>query len=558
MAVRIMAQAPACRLLARDPALARDSANPMAFFLPGLFATGSGALEKSGNAAIIRISGQLSLNSDPASMEVGTTYTAVMALLDQAVADENCDEIIVPVNSPGGEVTGMLEAAEKLRSVAQVKPVTAVVETFGMSAAYVLISGATNILVDEFAQVGSLGAVIEHVDKSPRDAREGDRYTFITAGQFKADGNEHRPLSDRMRAEYQDTVDRVNARLAETVAAGRPALTVDGIMAMQAASFRGYDAVSMGLADEIGTLSQVVSAAPSAMGAASLGADSDPAVVEAADRRRETYNYHTGNKGRSANPLAGSVSTQPGDNPMKYRPSSNDMKNKGKEPKQSRKAATLDDNWDEEALNDSKNTYPAFDEKSKTGGTQRNPRGMSPDDEALAADLEDVRRQNGPDIESMSDEDELGEEGTYESPDGQSEWDNSLGEEGTYESPDGQSEWDDDYEGDVPNSRSARSRRVRPRSSADLQRMRIAAIMQHPAARGRQKLAQYLAFQTGMLPSAAIGTLKAAPRASAAVPRISGAGVGGAATAGNSTARERGRAIGAAYRAQVLGQKPKA
>jgi len=107
-----------------------------------------------------------------------------------------------------------------------------------------------------------------------------------------------------------------------------------------------------------------------------------------------------------------------------------------------------------------------------------------------------------------------------------------------------QQQWENDFR----RERQGTLKKHRQGKSADLQKFRIAAILMHPAARGRKALAEHLAYNTALLPSAAINALRALPRNGQ--PRS-------AAHTDKINARERGRAIGAAYRAKVLGEKPK-
>jgi hypothetical protein len=82
--------------------------------------------------------------------------------------------------------------------------------------------------------------------------QDGMRVTLIHSGQHKVDGNPYEPLPEEVRGDIQGEIDVLRFLFAETVAAGRGArLTQDAALATEAATYRGADAVTAGLADEV-------------------------------------------------------------------------------------------------------------------------------------------------------------------------------------------------------------------------------------------------------------------------------------------------------------------
>ena len=182
-----------------------------------------------------------------------TSYGEIAALLDAAVADPLVSGILLDIDSPGGEASGSFELARRVREVAAVKPVWAVANDAAYSAAYAIAASAQRLFVTETGGVGSIGVIALHVDQSIKDAKDGYRYTAITAGAHKNDYSPHEPLSDGAKTELQGEVDRLYAIFTEHIAAMRR-LDLDAVRATEAGLYFGSNAVVQGLADGVQTL----------------------------------------------------------------------------------------------------------------------------------------------------------------------------------------------------------------------------------------------------------------------------------------------------------------
>jgi ClpP class serine protease len=100
-----------------------------------------------------------------------------------------------------------------------------------------------------------------HFDYSELLADAGIKPTFIFAGDHKVDGNPYEPLPEAVRADYQREIDAFYELFLETVAAGRgDRLTSARAKATEARVLMGVDAVKAGLADDVATLDETISA----------------------------------------------------------------------------------------------------------------------------------------------------------------------------------------------------------------------------------------------------------------------------------------------------------
>lgn len=184
-------------------------------------------------------------------------YGTIVERVRAAAADPAVSAIVLEVDSPGGEVQGLLDAADAIRAARALKPVVAVASENALSAAYVLAAAASKVVVSRTGYLGSVGVVVAHEDVSGALAQAGVRVELIHAGAKKVDGDPSRPLSAAARAEIQARVDHAWNLLAESVGTSR-GMKPEAVKALEAGVFRGEDAVKAGLADEIGTLASVV------------------------------------------------------------------------------------------------------------------------------------------------------------------------------------------------------------------------------------------------------------------------------------------------------------
>lgn len=213
-----------------------------------------------GATAIIPIMGSLVNRGAWVGASSGlTSYEGIQHQLKTAGADPAIKNVILDINSPGGEAIGAFETAAMVRELAAKKPVTAVVNGMAASAAYAIASGATKIVTTESGVSGSIGVISLHVDQSRALENEGLKPTLIFAGAHKADGNPFGPLPDAVRADFQARVDGIYAQFLKTVEAGRGAqMSADKARATEARTMIGQAAVDAGLADDIGTFESVL------------------------------------------------------------------------------------------------------------------------------------------------------------------------------------------------------------------------------------------------------------------------------------------------------------
>jgi capsid assembly protease len=149
----------------------------------------------------------------------GAALTQFMAVFQQADSDPNVNAILLDIDSPGGSVFLLAEAAALIAGAST--PTTAIANTMAGSAAYYLASQADEVVVTPSGMVGSIGTLARHIDESGELAQKGLKVTLISAGPFKTEGNPYEPLSDEARANMQSIVDEYHMQFVDAVASGR-------------------------------------------------------------------------------------------------------------------------------------------------------------------------------------------------------------------------------------------------------------------------------------------------------------------------------------------------
>jgi ClpP class serine protease len=210
--------------------------------------------------AILSIAGALSKRFDWLAAACGfATYEALGASLNAALADFRVKAILFDVDSPGGQVDGMLDLADQILAARSKMPVWAVANSVAASAAYALAGSAEKLYLPRLAQVGSIGAVMMHIDQSAQDQARGLKYSAIFSGSRKIDGWDHASLSSEARAAMQGRVDHCRQALADLV--GRQGrISAKDALGTEAAVYSDTDAVKAGLADGIQTFDATLAA----------------------------------------------------------------------------------------------------------------------------------------------------------------------------------------------------------------------------------------------------------------------------------------------------------
>ncbi len=210
-----------------------------------------------GVAVISAMGGLVHRTKLTADSSVLIGYNDIAADMEDALAKPEVHAIALVMDSPGGEVAGAFELADRIYAARGRKPIVAVADGMAASAAYLAASAADEVVLTSTSYVGSIGVVMRHVDFSRALANDGITVSHIFAGEHKIDGNPYQPLPDAVRAALQADIEGLYQMFVQAVAKHR-GMDEQAVRDTRAGVYRGVAAVAARLADRIGTVDAVV------------------------------------------------------------------------------------------------------------------------------------------------------------------------------------------------------------------------------------------------------------------------------------------------------------
>lgn len=199
---------------------------------------------------LVHRAGQMDADSTPL-----LSYEQLGLEMDSALRSSEVRGILLRIDSPGGEVNGVFDLADKIFAARKVKPVWAIASDYATSAAYLLASAAEHVIATKSAITGSIGVILNRLDVTKAMETEGVQVIQIAQGARKLDGQPFQPWKDgsdedkalrNYTASYYEMF--VNA-----VASYR-GLSADVVRQTDAATYIGAAGVQAGLVTKLGTI----------------------------------------------------------------------------------------------------------------------------------------------------------------------------------------------------------------------------------------------------------------------------------------------------------------
>jgi len=219
------------------------------------------SFQREGRFAIVNIIGPLQRGED-IFMRVfgGTAYTNIIRGVNDAARDEKIDAILLSVNSPGGSVDGLSDAADAIKQARAVKPVIAQVMGEANSAAYYLASQAHEVYAHRGDMVGSVGTRLLLYDTSGAFADAGIEPVLTDTGPYKTIGADGVHITDEQKVELRHMVNVYFEDFVEHVKSGRR-MSEEQVRAVATGRiYIGQEAVDAGLVDGIRSTADTVGA----------------------------------------------------------------------------------------------------------------------------------------------------------------------------------------------------------------------------------------------------------------------------------------------------------
>lgn len=217
--------------------------------------------ELSATVAVVHVEGPIAERAEYHMCGYSDGYDAIAARLDAAL--DEADSVVLRIQSPGGDFSGMLDAIATMRArVAESgKPVYAFVDGQATSAAYALACVANRgIYGSTMCEVGSIGVIGFHFDESKALEQEGIALTVFKSGKRKDEMNPFVPLTKTATDDMQQFIDEAAQRFADVVAAAR-GTSAQAILALEGAALWGDKAETANLFDGTKTFDEVMTMA---------------------------------------------------------------------------------------------------------------------------------------------------------------------------------------------------------------------------------------------------------------------------------------------------------
>jgi ClpP class serine protease len=207
----------------------------------------------------------------------GATSVEIMATdLRAALDDPEIRGIVLEIDSPGGQVAGISEFADQVAAAG--KPTIAYVSDIAASAAYWIAAAANEVLIANTATAGAIGVVA-----TLRRDKKDDRIQIVSSQSPRKRVD---PETDEGRAVLQGVVDDIADVFINRVAAYRGVSTEHVLEYFgQGGLLVGRNAVTAGLADDLGSLESVIaSLAGNQIGGKSMNKQLTATAAPAADQ----------------------------------------------------------------------------------------------------------------------------------------------------------------------------------------------------------------------------------------------------------------------------------
>ena len=195
--------------------------------------------------------------------------------------------ILIPVNSPGGQVAPSQEIYAAIKKVRDETPIPVVV-SFGSVAAsggYYAALGADSIFTNPGSLTGSIGVIMQFPNYADLMDKLGVGMKTIKSQDFKDAGSPFRDMSPEELRTFQDIIDDVYDQFITVVEEERGLDRQSMLPLAQGQVFSGRQAYRYGLVDALGTFEDARSAA-----AEMAGITADTPLLYPPEERQSLWN----------------------------------------------------------------------------------------------------------------------------------------------------------------------------------------------------------------------------------------------------------------------------
>lgn len=198
----------------------------------------------------------------PISPDAKASADRIIPALRRAFEAERVKAVVLSIDSGGG---APLESERIYRAIHQLrqqhpKPVVAVINNFGASAAYMIALHTDRIYAGKYSLVGSIGAVMTGWDVHKALEKYDVQHRVYASGSLKAMLNPYVAMSPEADHKAQGLVEEMGSQFVAEVKALRGKSLKPQVDYGTGEAWVGQAAKDIGLVDELNTIDQVVKA----------------------------------------------------------------------------------------------------------------------------------------------------------------------------------------------------------------------------------------------------------------------------------------------------------
>lgn len=195
---------------------------------------------------------------------IGSTERAsadnIVPVLEKAFNNPSVKAVVLSIDSPGGapvEAERIYTAMVSMKK-RHPKPVVAIINNIGASAAFMIALHADKIVAAKYSLVGSIGAIMAPWQLDRAIAKFDISQRVYASGKLKAFLNPFTPVSPEVDAKAHQIVNTMGAFFLEEVKSRRGDRLKPGVDVASGEVWSGPEARDLGLIDEVGTLDDYV------------------------------------------------------------------------------------------------------------------------------------------------------------------------------------------------------------------------------------------------------------------------------------------------------------
>lgn len=235
--------------------------------------TGTSRVWMRGSVAVIPVIGPIFPRATMFTEISGASSIQSITMdFQKALQSDEVKSIILYIDSPGGQITGVQELSTLIYESRGVKPIKGYIYGQGASAAYNIVSATSEIISGDTAIVGSIGVI-----SAVKDTREKEKKAGVKTIEFVSSVSPNKIINfedDKSLAKVQRMVDTLGMVMVRNIAKFR-GITAETVLQQygQGDVFVGQVALDRGLVDRISTFESLVKEMDTSNGNSYTGMD---------------------------------------------------------------------------------------------------------------------------------------------------------------------------------------------------------------------------------------------------------------------------------------------